>query len=121
VAQQHRRQQAGAEGRAPLPEHLRHHHPPPAPTTPLQLAPGGHLGRFCIWTKSAFDKLDAIFGSTTTESTVKKVRGGREPAPPWLRACGSRCPAAPRATRPAPNSPAPATLRRRATSCPAPR
>lgn len=28
----------------------------------LQLAPGGHLGRFCIWTKSAFDKLDTIFG-----------------------------------------------------------
>jgi hypothetical protein len=28
----------------------------------LQLAPGGHLGRFCIWTKSAFEKLDAIFG-----------------------------------------------------------
>jgi hypothetical protein len=29
----------------------------------LQLAPGGHLGRFCIWTKAAFEKLDAIFGT----------------------------------------------------------
>ncbi|KAJ7204562.1 hypothetical protein O6H91_Y486900 [Diphasiastrum complanatum] len=26
----------------------------------LQLAPGGHLGRFIIWTKSAFEKLDHI-------------------------------------------------------------
>jgi large subunit ribosomal protein L4e len=38
----------------------------------LQLAPGGHVGRFCIWTKSAFEKLDKIFGSTTTASGVKK-------------------------------------------------
>jgi hypothetical protein len=34
-----------------------------APAGALQLAPGGHLGRFCIWTKSAFEKLDAIFGT----------------------------------------------------------
>ena len=26
----------------------------------LTLAPGGHVGRFIIWTKSAFDKLDSI-------------------------------------------------------------
>ncbi|KAG2483858.1 hypothetical protein HYH03_017310 [Edaphochlamys debaryana] len=38
----------------------------------LQLAPGGHLGRFCIWSKSAFEKLDKIFGTATTESEVKK-------------------------------------------------
>mmetsp|Transcript_23786 Transcript_23786/g.61788 ORF Transcript_23786/g.61788 Transcript_23786/m.61788 type:complete len:405 (-) Transcript_23786:439-1653(-) len=38
----------------------------------LQLAPGGHMGRFCIWTKSAFDRLDAIFGTQTKESQVKK-------------------------------------------------
>lgn len=38
----------------------------------LQLAPGGHLGRFVIWTKSAFDKLDSIFGTATQESSVKK-------------------------------------------------
>ena len=29
----------------------------------LQLAPGGHLGRFVIWTESAFGKLDKIFGT----------------------------------------------------------
>jgi len=27
----------------------------------LQLAPGGHLGRFCIWTSSAFGLLDSIW------------------------------------------------------------
>jgi len=26
----------------------------------LTLAPGGHIGRFCIWTKSAFQRLDKI-------------------------------------------------------------
>merc|ERR1712012_999453 len=30
----------------------------------LKLAPGGHVGRFCIWTESAFKKLD--------DSSVKK-------------------------------------------------
>jgi large subunit ribosomal protein L4e len=38
----------------------------------LQLAPGGHLGRFIIWSKGAFSQLDNIFGTLTTESTVKK-------------------------------------------------
>lgn len=38
----------------------------------LQLAPGGHVGRFCIWTKSAFEKLDKIFGTYTSASEVKK-------------------------------------------------
>ncbi|KAG1664555.1 hypothetical protein FOA52_009438 [Chlamydomonas sp. UWO 241] len=38
----------------------------------LQLAPGGHVGRFCIWTQAAFDKLDSIFGTYTTPSTLKK-------------------------------------------------
>jgi large subunit ribosomal protein L4e len=38
----------------------------------LQLAPGGHLGRFIIWTKSAFNRLDSIFGSITRVSTQKK-------------------------------------------------
>lgn len=38
----------------------------------LQLAPGGHLGRFIVWTKSAFAKLDEIFGTLETESAVKK-------------------------------------------------
>jgi len=29
----------------------------------LQLAPGGHLGRFIIWTKDAFERLDKLYGS----------------------------------------------------------
>lgn len=36
------------------------------------LAPGGHLGRFCIWTQSAFSKLEAVFGSGKAFSTEKK-------------------------------------------------
>lgn len=38
----------------------------------LQLAPGGHLGRFVIWTSAAFKALDTIYGSTTTPSALKK-------------------------------------------------
>lgn len=38
----------------------------------LHLAPGGHLGRFVIWTKGAFEQLDKIFGTFTQESAVKK-------------------------------------------------
>lgn len=28
----------------------------------LQLAPGGHMGRFCIWSQAALDELDTIYG-----------------------------------------------------------
>jgi large subunit ribosomal protein L4e len=28
----------------------------------LQLAPGGHMGRFCVWSQAAFDSLDVIYG-----------------------------------------------------------
>ncbi|XP_045456406.1 60S ribosomal protein L4 [Melitaea cinxia] len=38
----------------------------------LKLAPGGHLGRFIIWTQSAFERLDALFGSWKTPSKEKK-------------------------------------------------
>ena len=38
----------------------------------LQLAPGGHLGRFIIWTSHAFAALDKVYGSTTTPSALKK-------------------------------------------------
>ncbi|KAI4335906.1 hypothetical protein L6164_014503 [Bauhinia variegata] len=38
----------------------------------LKLAPGGHLGRFVIWTKSAFEKLDSIYGSFDKQSEKKK-------------------------------------------------
>jgi len=37
----------------------------------LQLAPGGHLGRFIIWTRGAFAKLNSIYGSVSRESAVK--------------------------------------------------
>jgi len=37
----------------------------------LQLAPGGHLGRFCIWTQAAFTKLDEVFGTFTRAATLK--------------------------------------------------
>jgi large subunit ribosomal protein L4e len=38
----------------------------------LQLAPGGHLGRFVIYTKSAFSALDSIFGDFVKASAEKK-------------------------------------------------
>ena len=38
----------------------------------LQLAPGGHVGRFIIFTKDAFEKLDSIFGTWSEASQVKK-------------------------------------------------
>ena len=31
----------------------------------LHLAPGGHLGRFCIWTETAFKALGEIYPSNT--------------------------------------------------------
>merc|ERR1712113_1104255 len=38
----------------------------------LKLAPGGHVGRFCIWTESAFKKLDTIYGTWRKPSETKK-------------------------------------------------
>jgi large subunit ribosomal protein L4e len=38
----------------------------------LQLAPGGHLGRFIVWTSAAFKALDEIYGSTTEASAHKR-------------------------------------------------
>jgi large subunit ribosomal protein L4e len=37
----------------------------------LQLAPGGHLGRFIIWTQAAFEQLNTIFGTADKASTSK--------------------------------------------------
>ena len=34
--------------------------------------PGGHLGRFVIWTKDAFEKLNSIFGNRTNPGVEKK-------------------------------------------------
>lgn len=38
----------------------------------LKLAPGGHVGRFVIWTESAFARLNELFGSWKTPSSLKK-------------------------------------------------
>ncbi|GAA5844788.1 hypothetical protein JCM11251_002276 [Rhodosporidiobolus azoricus] len=37
----------------------------------LQLAPGGHLGRFVIWTEGAFAQLDEVFGTYEKASALK--------------------------------------------------
>lgn len=37
----------------------------------LKVAPGGHVGRFCIWTESAFRRLDDIYGTYKQKSTTK--------------------------------------------------
>jgi len=37
----------------------------------LQLAPGGHMGRFIIWTKGAFERLNEIYGAVDSESKQK--------------------------------------------------
>jgi len=45
----------------------------------LQLAPGGHLGRFVIWTRDAFERLDSLYGTYSKVSQSKK--GYRLPRP----------------------------------------
>jgi len=45
----------------------------------LQLAPGGHLGRFIIWTRDAFEHLDSVFGTYHSGSRAK--RGFNLPRP----------------------------------------
>jgi large subunit ribosomal protein L4e len=44
----------------------------------LQLAPGGHVGRFVIWSEAAFQQLDGLFGSEATpaDASKKKRRNG---------------------------------------------
>merc|ERR1712212_835045 len=37
----------------------------------LKLSPGSHLGRFCIWSEGAFQKLDSIYGTSRKPSTEK--------------------------------------------------
>jgi len=37
----------------------------------LMLAPGGHLGRFIIWTRDAFERLDSLFGTYGRQSSEK--------------------------------------------------
>ncbi|XP_078180487.1 large ribosomal subunit protein uL4-like [Carex rostrata] len=50
----------------------------------LKLAPGGHIGRFIIWTKSAFEKLDSVYGTFDKPSNKKK--GFVLPRPKMLNA-----------------------------------
>lgn len=38
----------------------------------MKLAPGGHVGRFIIWTESAFKRLDKLFGTWKAPSLEKK-------------------------------------------------
>uniref|UniRef100_A0A0K8TPN9 Putative 60s ribosomal protein l4 n=1 Tax=Tabanus bromius TaxID=304241 RepID=A0A0K8TPN9_TABBR len=38
----------------------------------LKLAPGGHVGRFVIWTESAFKRLNDLFGTWKNPSELKK-------------------------------------------------
>lgn len=38
----------------------------------LRIAPGGHVGRFVIWTESAFRKLDPLYGTWRKASSKKK-------------------------------------------------
>jgi len=37
----------------------------------LKLAPGGHVGRFVIWTEGAFRKLDLLYGTWRKQSKLK--------------------------------------------------
>lgn len=45
----------------------------------LKLAPGGHVGRFVIWTESAFQRLDKLFG--TWKATSQEKKGYNLPQP----------------------------------------
>jgi large subunit ribosomal protein L4e len=45
----------------------------------LKIAPGGHVGRFCMWTESAFKKLDALYG--TWRKPSKEKNGYNLPMP----------------------------------------
>lgn len=38
----------------------------------LKLAPGGHVGRLTIWTKSTFEQLDALYGTLRKKAEFKK-------------------------------------------------
>merc|ERR1712146_26316 len=44
----------------------------------LQLAPGGHLGRFVVFTENAFGKLDALYGGKNGALSTEK-KGYRLP------------------------------------------
>merc|ERR1711966_603071 len=39
----------------------------------LQLAPGGHMGRFCVWSQAALEALDTIYGSGDQAKSIPKA------------------------------------------------
>lgn len=47
----------------------------------LQLAPGGSLGRFCIWSSAAFKRLQLLFGRHTGTGTAALKKGYHLPRP----------------------------------------
>lgn len=36
-----------------------------------KIAPGGHVGRFCIWTESAIARLNALYGTWSRKAKLK--------------------------------------------------
>jgi len=54
----------------------------------LELAPGGHLGRFVIWLQDAFERLDTLYGTYAAASKLK--RGFSLPRPKMTNADVSR-------------------------------
>jgi len=54
----------------------------------LQLAPGGHMGRFCVWTQGAFARLDSLYGTHSKPST-EKTRNKVPYRPPQLQMTNS--------------------------------
>jgi len=54
----------------------------------LQLAPGGHVGRFVIWTEAAFAALDGVFG-TYSEPSASKLHHGNPYRLPQLQMTNS--------------------------------
>lgn len=50
----------------------------------LKLAPGGHVGRFIVWTSDAFKALDEVFG---TDAAPSKLKGGYHMPRPKMTNC----------------------------------
>lgn len=50
----------------------------------LQLAPGGHLGRFVVWSAAAFERLNRLYGTAAVSAELKK--GYKLPRPAMANA-----------------------------------
>lgn len=57
----------------------------------LQLAPGGHIGRFIIWTESAFKALEELYGSGKNASSLKKGYRFVSNSITWMSLCVPVC------------------------------